>query len=118
MNEPTQRIGRILVNHDFVANDIEGVSEVLKLLSFVPYRVESRWDLQRLEMIGISPLFEETSNACVAPDYHIHLSISIDEETNKRTVAIHKVEKAKDFRGTAIDNDYPPISHYAPPKPE
>lgn len=51
----------------------EQAAQILAALRFVPYRVEYRYDLQAMEMVGRSDKFDELEEGTSVPTYSIEI---------------------------------------------
>ncbi len=84
-----RRIGRILIDMDFIDNRPLEIVEMLHTIKFLVYRAEALYASRHMEYIGISPLFDE-----IEPGYIPEL-YSIVATTNPETPGVYKytVEK-------------------------
>lgn len=80
-----RRIGKFMVTIDLIEKSIESVAETLKLLEFVPLRVECLGWGGSYEYIGISPLFDEIDEGSLPTLYMIECDFI------KKTVSAKRV---------------------------
>lgn len=100
----TRKIGKIRISNAFLSEDIENVSEILKMMSFVPYRAEFMYHFNGLELVGYSPLFEELEEESVPNDYEIKINARLDEETEKYVIDGIEVKKISASERLRLEN--------------
>jgi len=113
-----KKIGKIQISNAFLSNDIERVSEVLKALSFVPYRAEFMYHFNGLELIGYSPLFEEIKEGNLPNEYGVKINTRLDEETEKYVIDGVEVKKMNSTSEKFLLEDANWLSRFDPKRLE
>lgn len=86
-----RRIGKFMVSMELINRSPESVAEMLKLLEFVPLKVEMRpWEA-KYKYVGISPLFEPIDEGGLPLFYKIEHDILKKTVTAKRFIYNDKV---------------------------
>ena len=67
-----RKLGKFTVSEELFHS--EEFSRVLAFMTFVPARVEARYDIAGFEYIGLSHLFREVPLGEVTPEYRITVS--------------------------------------------
>ena len=66
------RLGKIYFSNAIVEG--EDMVRILRVLEFVPYRVEHMWHNFTFEYVGISPLFDIVPEGGSIPSYIVHIT--------------------------------------------
>ena len=82
------RIGKFYVHYNLVESG--KVAPALAFMEFVPLRVECIGYYRKYEYIGLSPLFDETPEGQMAPEYEI--IVNDMAEDGKISVGVRKLE--------------------------
>lgn len=68
-----ERVGLFYISTALFYENIEGISEMISYLKFVPYHVEHEFAYKRFKYIGWSPFFAELKEESIAPEYKIEI---------------------------------------------
>ena len=80
-----RRLGKFTVSDELVHSD--SFSQVLANMTFIPTRVELRYDLSGFEYIGLSHLFREVPLGEMVPEYRI----SVTEIGRESSVSVEEI---------------------------
>lgn len=87
-NSLKDRKGSFAISTDLFRNNLEEISIVLKMMSFVPFRAECIYMNNTIEYQGVSYLFDITPDYQVVPEYTIEITKSENGITEVKAVKV------------------------------
>jgi len=78
------KIGKITIDRYLYDNDLETLREFYKSIEIVPLRVEHLYHTDAFEIIGDSPMFDETKEGDIAPEYIVIVTYNEDGPNDYR----------------------------------